>query len=1347
MSTFGGIYFTNKGRMLQSKVQTGNNLLKFTRIVLGDGTLGSQSISDLNTVIHEIKSLQINKLKILTEGKVVVGGVFTNQDLASGFFWRELGLYANDPDIGEILYCYGNAGNLAEYIPGVNGSDIFEKNIQVVASIGNASNVSAVIDESLVYATLEMLSEHKESGDHDGRYYTEDELGSTTIGASGAKKIGIPSIAGVAGNDVETVLANFKLYVDAAIQGLAIKAPVKVATTVNITLSGTQTIDGVAVVAGDRVLVKNQTTASLNGIYVVSATSWSRASDANTSAKLASAFVLVQQGTSNLDCSFLMTTDGAITIGTTAINWVQFSGAGQIVAGGGLVKSGNTLAIGGGAVSDGMIGVRTINDATPQTSGAADSLTSLLGQLANMLKRVTGGASWYTTPSVTLVDAKNHIFADAPHTGHAPSGYGLGGVAKRLATGYDLNTLTNNGWYDVNNATNGVPEIGTGWTSVIVVCSGDPKYVTQLAFDMTNTSGNMMWIRKSHSSGLVWTPWERILNKNYADTLYAPSGFGLGTIAQIVTGDWNSYTITGFYRGSNLTNSPPYKSGLHSSSKWWYVMVAKHDNNYVSQLAVEYMSGDIYNRVNYAGTWTAWRKSITQSDLGDMGASSTLNSVDLNNIISTGFYQVTPGCVNVPDEGFSNAFLTVVGSNVTATTQTIVSFDDVNGTARLATRSRGLTGAWTDWKVAGADNYKLVNADGSGLVSSEKDLNNYTSTGFYALSIASPLNWGGGGAYGILQVTTESNGAVNQVLWQRNNYPVWRKKASSVGSWSSWDYIMTQAYSDALYLPKNTPMPLVAGGNSAGVHYRDVATYNNNNTSVTGILKIKLPKSWSNTMLDLVIKGHTHGGIGSGAWELRLGGYNYASGPIWQQLSAVLNREAPFTQVRFAHDGTNCCILLGTLTTTWNYPKLIISEVLAAFSNQTGWDTGWDISVIASETGLTNIQSLDASLSNQSYALTQPSGAAKDPGTTDLNAMTSTGFYRLQGSNYTNGPTSAIYGTLEVVYGTSTGLAQTIYFDSGDILNRAKSGSTWSSWGNLQRYQLTSADGTGKSYMGTSNFNTMLAPGQYTIDGTCDNNPRQGTSARGILEVKKLNTGRIIQEFTYDQDYIGSYGGCRYTRSYNPSTVTWSNWVESIDGNSNIQQLQLTTYDGFPTASGVTDFNNVTQTGIYAISSTTAITNAPFSGGIYGVLFVQKRLLASGLLSLVQTYVDTNSGQTYTRTLHSNVWKTWRRSITDDDFVNSLGASGYQKYPGGKIEQWGSLSITPTTVGATVSQTVNFPIVFPNACRSIVIVPHGAIPLMMDATPSSMQAANFIANVRRTDNNNPISVTWFAVGH
>ena len=146
-----------------------------------------------------------------------------------------------------------------------------------------------------------------------------------------------------------------KGYVDAARQGLDVKASVRVASVAPVAIASAleagDIIDGVTLVAGDRVLLKDQSTASENGIYVaVASGAASRADDADTSTKVTTGlFTFVAEGTVNGDNGFVLTTNDTITLGTTGLTFVQFSGAGQVIAGAGLTKSGNTLDVVGTA--------------------------------------------------------------------------------------------------------------------------------------------------------------------------------------------------------------------------------------------------------------------------------------------------------------------------------------------------------------------------------------------------------------------------------------------------------------------------------------------------------------------------------------------------------------------------------------------------------------------------------------------------------------------------------------------------------------------------------------------------------------------------------------------------------------------------------------------------------------------------------------------------------------------------------------------------------------------------------------------------------------------------------------
>jgi hypothetical protein len=174
-----------------------------------------------------------------------------------------------------------------------------------------------------------------------------DESGGTMTGAIA---MGTNKITGL-GTPTDAADAATKAYVDSAAQGIDWKASVRAATTAAVTLaSGLEngdTLDGVTLATGDRILVKNQATGSENGIYVVAASGApTRSTDADTAAEITSNFaVFVEEGTLNADQGYVLTNDGPITVGTTALVFTQFTGLGQVTAGTGLSKTGNTIEI------------------------------------------------------------------------------------------------------------------------------------------------------------------------------------------------------------------------------------------------------------------------------------------------------------------------------------------------------------------------------------------------------------------------------------------------------------------------------------------------------------------------------------------------------------------------------------------------------------------------------------------------------------------------------------------------------------------------------------------------------------------------------------------------------------------------------------------------------------------------------------------------------------------------------------------------------------------------------------------------------------------------------------------
>ena len=192
---------------------------------------------------------------------------------------------------------------------------------------------------------------------------TTNSNGDLVLSPNGTGSVTVPSGYEARAGFGSDSLVN-KTYVDSAANGLDVKASVRVATTANLAASynngaGTLTassngaiaIDGVTLSTNDRVLVKDQSTAAQNGFYKVTATGGAgsafvltRTPDADAASELtAGAFTFTEEGTANADNGYVLSTNGAITLGTTSITFEQFSGAGQIAAGNGLTKTGNTI--------------------------------------------------------------------------------------------------------------------------------------------------------------------------------------------------------------------------------------------------------------------------------------------------------------------------------------------------------------------------------------------------------------------------------------------------------------------------------------------------------------------------------------------------------------------------------------------------------------------------------------------------------------------------------------------------------------------------------------------------------------------------------------------------------------------------------------------------------------------------------------------------------------------------------------------------------------------------------------------------------------------------------------------
>lgn len=275
----------------------------------------------------------------------------------------------------------------------------------------------------------------------------------TTLGAlpkAGGTMTGALTLAA---DPASALQAATKQYVDAVAQGLDTKPSVVAATTANITLSAPQTIDGIAVIAGDRVLVKNQSTASQNGIYLVAAGAWTRAADADSWAELPGAFVFVEKGTINADCGFVCTVDAGGTIGSTNVTFAQFSGAGTYSATGGVTLTGTQFSITTNGITNAMraqMAAWTLKgNATGSLANEADFTIGSLthksvpagSDLVMFQDQAASGALKYATWTEVIGGLSSGVSSIAGNTGAFTLGVGLTNSVNDIRV--SLSTLSN----------------------------------------------------------------------------------------------------------------------------------------------------------------------------------------------------------------------------------------------------------------------------------------------------------------------------------------------------------------------------------------------------------------------------------------------------------------------------------------------------------------------------------------------------------------------------------------------------------------------------------------------------------------------------------------------------------------------------------------------------------------------------------------------------------------------------------------------------------------------------------------------------------------------------------------
>jgi hypothetical protein len=435
---------------------------------------------------------------------------------------------ALDPNTG-ILTSSGTATTVSEGV-GITVTGAATNRTVALTPVGSAS-------AGVALATI--------SVDAYGRVTSAAAGSISTVTLSSGTITGVPS----GGTDIVN-----KTFVETYVQGLLPKESVRLATTVNLpSLSGTAPIDGIRPTTDDRILVKNQTNTTQNGIYVVGATplfTWTRATDADTVAKLISAYVFVQQGGTNADSGWVCTVDSG-TIPTAPIPWIRFTSVSSYTAGEGIAFTNGTtinvkttldgVGVGkspggfGGTASSGLSSVipKFAVDLTGRITSIENfnpliNLASNLNVGASVLTGTNGGTGFATYGKGDI------LYAAA--AGSALSKLAVGSAAQVLtlsaslvptwadAAGGLTNPMTTAG--QMIYASSGSGAVGSGVPAIVPVATTDGFVLTY------NTSANKPEWRVATGSNPTST---------IGDIIYTSTTNSPGTLARLPIGTTGQY--------------------------------------------------------------------------------------------------------------------------------------------------------------------------------------------------------------------------------------------------------------------------------------------------------------------------------------------------------------------------------------------------------------------------------------------------------------------------------------------------------------------------------------------------------------------------------------------------------------------------------------------------------------------------------------------------------------------------------------------------------------------------------------------------------------------------------------
>ena len=361
-------------------------------VVTGNITSGNANLGNLATANYFTGILTTN-----AQPNITSVGTLTSLDVSGNISGGNITTIGQVVATGNITgnYFIGNGSQLT----GIDATSIQNgnSNVKVYANANISTSVAGVANVLVVTGV---------GANVDGTLGVTGNLSASNLVITGTGlfdgnvSMNTHSITNLA-EPINDADAATKYYVDSTAQGLDPKASVVAATTGNITLFGPQLIDGISIVATNRVLVKNQSQPADNGLYLCTDAAWTRTADMNNWAEVPSSYVFVETGTLDGGTGWVCTSPPGGTLGVTPITWVQFSGSGTYTAGAGLTLTGTEFSVNAAQPTITSVGTLTSLEVTGNVSAGNVSATTFTG---NLTGNASGSAATVTTnaqPNIT----------------------------------------------------------------------------------------------------------------------------------------------------------------------------------------------------------------------------------------------------------------------------------------------------------------------------------------------------------------------------------------------------------------------------------------------------------------------------------------------------------------------------------------------------------------------------------------------------------------------------------------------------------------------------------------------------------------------------------------------------------------------------------------------------------------------------------------------------------------------------------------------------------------------------------------------------------------------------------